>query len=120
MLSGTFGGPVSAESLSPGCRGFVSDTPNHELYVRADLPFAQLVVTADPFDTTLVVQLPDGSFRCNDDTNGLNPAVQLEPAPAGQLRVWVGSYQQGQEGDYQLAFTTERELEPPVSDDSDS
>ncbi|MBK7155376.1 MAG: hypothetical protein IPH72_26940 [Sandaracinaceae bacterium] len=65
----------------------------------------------DPFDTTLVVQLPDGSFLCNDDTHGLNPAVQLEPVPSGQLRVWVGSYQEGQEGDYQMAFTTDRGLD---------
>ncbi|MBK6577964.1 MAG: hypothetical protein IPG17_17540 [Sandaracinaceae bacterium] len=111
MYSGRFGGPDSAQSLSPECPGWVASQPNHEIYVPAELEFAQLVVNSDPFDTTLVVQLPDGSFLCNDDTHGLNPAVQLEPVPSGQLRVWVGSYQEGQEGDYQMAFTTDRGLD---------
>lgn len=109
--TGRFGGPLSAQSLSPECPGYVQSQPNHLINVPGELPFAALVVNSEPFDTTLVVQLPDGSFRCNDDTYGLNPAVQLQPAPAGQLRVWVGSYQQGQEGDYQLAFTTDASLD---------
>ena len=111
MYSGRFGGPESAQSLSTECPGWVAAQPNHQIYVPADLEFAQLVVNSEPFDSTLVVQLPDGSFLCNDDTYGLNPAVQIEPVPSGQLRVWVGAYQQGQEGDYQLAFTTDRGLD---------
>lgn len=109
QFTGRFGGPELAQSLSPECPGWVSAQPNHVIHVPA-MPFAQLVVDSTPHDTTLAVQLPDGSFRCNDDTNGLNPAVQLEPLAAGQLRVWVGSYSEGGEGDYQMIFTTERSL----------
>lgn len=115
--TGRFGGPEPAQSLSPECPGWVSAQPNHVIQVPA-LPFAQLVVTVDGYDTTLAVQLPDGSFRCNDDTNGLNPAVQLEPVPAGQLRVWVGSYSQGNEGEYQMIFTTDRSAGAPTEEDA--
>ncbi len=109
-LSGRFGGEESAHALSSGCVGHISAQPNHVLYNSGELPFLQLVVNANPHDTTLVVELPDGSFACNDDTHGLNPAVQLAPAQAGQLRIWVGSYSANTEGPYRLAVTTERSV----------
>ena len=56
VFTGRFGGPEPATSLSDGCPGWVSAQPNHVIQVPA-LPFAQLVVTVDGYDTTLAVQL---------------------------------------------------------------
>jgi hypothetical protein len=39
-----------------------------------------------------LVVAPDGSVQCNDDTYGLDPALALSPAPAGDYAVWVGVY----------------------------
>ena len=66
QLRGRFGGPVAASDLSPGCRGFIASQPNHQLYNQAELPFLQLVVNADPYDTTLVVGLHVRA-RCGEE-----------------------------------------------------
>ncbi|HJL49370.1 MAG TPA: hypothetical protein RMG45_26165, partial [Polyangiaceae bacterium LLY-WYZ-15_(1-7)] len=55
-------------------------------------------------DTTLVVRKPDGTFVCDDDSEGMNPMV-TGSFPPGQYRVWVGSYQQGQNAAYRLGFS---------------
>lgn len=110
-FEGRFGGPSAASELSPDCRGWVASSPNHQLYVQAEVPFLQFVVNANPHDTTLVVELADGSFLCNDDTHGLNPAVRVSPMPAGSVRVWVGSFSEGEEGDYRMAVTTDRRVD---------
>src|SRR5690606_37746913 len=43
-------------------------------------------------DTTLVVLAPGTGAYCNDDTHGLDPEVDLSPAPAGDYAVWIGTY----------------------------
>jgi hypothetical protein len=43
-------------------------------------------------DTTLVVNLPDGSWICNDDFEGLNPGIVLQRPPTGQYDIWVGVF----------------------------
>lgn len=43
-------------------------------------------------DTSLLINLPDGTWRCVDDTYALQPALTFEPAPEGQYDVWVGTF----------------------------
>jgi hypothetical protein len=106
-FSGQFGGPQSAAELYPSCRGWIATVPNHELHINSDVPMLRFVVNGDPHDTTLVVELPDGTFACNDDTHGLNPAVTVRPMRAGAVRVWVGAFSEGEEGAYRLSVTTD-------------
>ena len=49
-----------------------------------------LIASAD--DTTLIINLPNGSWSCNDDTNGLNPALVYHKATPGRYQIWMGSY----------------------------
>ena len=42
-------------------------------------------------DITLVVQRPDGTYLCNDDSDGLNPMVE-GPFAAGAYQIFVGAY----------------------------
>ncbi len=50
-------------------------------------------------DTTLVVNLPDGTWRCNDDATSrtLNPRLYFEDGMSGRYSVWVGTYAPGTE-----------------------
>ena len=43
-------------------------------------------------DATMVVGLPDGTWVCNDDYEGLMPAVVVDRALPGQYPVWVGTF----------------------------
>ena len=42
-----------------------------------------------------VVNDANGNWICNDDANGLNPAVEINNPAAGQYDIWVGSYSSG-------------------------
>jgi hypothetical protein len=58
-------------------------------------------------DTTIVVLAPDGTAYCNDDTNGFDPAVAVQPAPAGDYAVWVGTFGGGDGGAATLTVSGE-------------
>jgi hypothetical protein len=55
-------------------------------------------------DTTIMIQTPQNTVLCNDDTYGLNPAVEQAWQP-GTYRIWVGAYQQSSAAPYTLRFT---------------
>lgn len=101
--SGTSGGAVAANGVSPTCAGYVSARPDHLFNATGAFPNLRILINSSA-DTTLVVRRPDGTFMCNDDTDGTNPAV-AGVFPPGQYRIWVGSYQQGQNAPYKLGFT---------------
>ena len=89
------GGPMSAGSLGPGCAGYITpDQPDVRLNFNAgSLPLYRYVQSNA--DTTLVVNLPNGAWLCNDDFIGLNPGVAVQPAMSGQYDIWVGTYSPG-------------------------
>lgn len=101
--SGTSGGSIDASTWQAGCNGFVTTQPDH-LFVAATA-FANLRVMAHSTgDITLVVQKPDGTYLCNDDTDGTDPLVE-GAFPAGTYKVWIGSYQAGTNSPYTLGFS---------------
>ena len=55
--------------------------------------FLRVFVDAGSQDTTLVINRPDGSWVCADDTYGQNPGIDFNHAQPGLYNVWVGSYQ---------------------------
>ncbi len=107
--SGLSGGSREASSVQADCVGYIAsaDSPDHIMNVTADLPWARVLVNGGDKDTTLVIQRPDGSIRCNDDALGsVNPAIEDMTWPAGQYKIWVGNYEQGVRSSYNLAITT--------------
>jgi hypothetical protein len=47
-------------------------------------------------DTTLIINAPDGSWWCDDDSAGKpNPRVVIASPRNGQYTVWVGSFAVG-------------------------
>ncbi|MEQ9814840.1 MAG: peptidase S1 [Azospirillaceae bacterium] len=91
----TAGGTLAAESLSPQCRGSIANRPDVRIMYRASgaLPLQFYVRSA--YDTTLIVNAPDGSWWCNDDTDGFDPAIFFSRPLSGQYDIWIGSYNRG-------------------------
>ncbi len=85
-------GTSRAEDYDMNCWGQIdSSRPDAVFTLDAEQGQLQLRATSDT-DTTLVVVGPDGRFHCNDDSNGLDPAVTIRPGATGDYAVWVGTY----------------------------
>jgi len=80
------------EVALPGCSyGYVARAPDYNLTYdgSGDLYF---FVRADE-DTTLLINRPDGSWICDDDSFGdSNPVIAIRGASSGLYNVWVGTY----------------------------
>ena len=87
------GGSVDASTVGANCRGFISGAPDVRLvFSSGSLP---LIISANSrSDTTLVVNAPDGSWYCDDDSGsrGLNPALRFDRPQSGRYEIWVGTY----------------------------
>jgi len=101
------GGEVDASYLQGGCTGYAAVAPDYRLSWRGAGDLRISFEADDGGDTTLLVNLPDGSWSCNDDraAGDYNPLVVLPAAPAGQYDIWVASYRAGTfvEGNLQLS-----------------
>ena len=106
----TSGGAIAASTLSPQCRGFVTNQPDLFLDLAGPSNFLRIYVTSQS-DTTLIVRRPDGSLLCNDDTYGLNPSVE-GPFIPGRYGVWVGAYTAGQNAQSTVSVTELRSNHP--------
>ncbi len=86
------GGPIDVsqgETGAAGCLGMIAEAPDYRLnFTPGGLPLNIFVESAG--DLTLVVNLPDGSWACNDDAHGFNPALTFENPMEGQYDIWVG------------------------------
>jgi hypothetical protein len=95
VIAVTAGGRLSAQSIDSSCRGSVANAPDVRLNYTAggELP---LIISVDSnADTTLAVNGPDGSWYCDDDTNGVNPVVRFNSPQSGRYDIYVGHYQEG-------------------------
>lgn len=96
----TAGGGIDASTLplndptGASCRGYVNPgTPDVTINYTGG-SFLRFGATSAA-DTTIIVALPDGSYRCNDDRWGLNPGVDINNPLGGTYNVWVGRYGTG-------------------------
>jgi len=92
----TSGGEISIESFENNCAGFVSDAPDYRLEWKGlaeNLSFSFLPDQTDD-DATILINLPDGSWQCNDDISdgNVNPGITLANPKNGTYNIWVGSY----------------------------
>ncbi|MBP8294269.1 MAG: hypothetical protein KAX65_15945 [Caldilineaceae bacterium] len=103
LVSVNGGGDVAASTLDAACTGFVTENPVVVVRWDAEVEGRQAPEEAEIFfysdgDPTLAVQLPDGSFLCNDDAhdNLLDPQVFIPTPASGEYKIWVGSYDENQ------------------------
>jgi hypothetical protein len=88
------------------CTGFADADPDHILVLDHAFSTLTLQVNSGGNDTSLLVQGPDGSVRCGEDSSRRNPDARIQDqdwAP-GTYLIWVGSHQQGQRYSYALTI----------------
>ena len=91
------GGPVDASYLGGECVGHAAAAPDVRLQWSGSSDELGIAFAADGGeDTSLLVNLPDGTWVCNDDASGLDPAVLVSDPSPGQYDIWVASYERGQ------------------------
>ena len=87
----TAGGSIDASRI--GCAGNISNAPDFRLQYQAGGILPLILSVASSSDTTLVINMPNGTWMCDDDSgNGLNPSVYLSNPPSGQYDIWVGTF----------------------------
>ena len=96
------GGPSDADQglgeavVAEGfCAGYVTREPSYELTFEAGSSPLYISAVSDT-DTTLVVNAPDGAWYCNDDDDGLDPAVEFSDPQSGVYDIYVGRYSDGE------------------------
>jgi serine protease Do/protease YdgD len=90
----TAGGRISADRLGANCTGTIADAPDLRVnYTAGNFPL--YIFAQSRADTTLVVNLPDGTWICNDDFDGLNPGIVMNRPQSGQYDIWVGVFDGG-------------------------
>jgi len=100
------GGSLSVSDLGIGfgCVGHVTEQPDFILDLTDEAEVIRIFFEGDG-DTGLVVNAPDGSWHCDDDSVGLDPMLSFEGAASGQYDIWVASYAGGESISGTLSIT---------------
>ncbi|MCC5995569.1 MAG: hypothetical protein JJU18_04260 [Oceanicaulis sp.] len=85
------------------CRGHIHEAPDLRLRFEAGRTLPLIIRANAEFDTTLVVNGPDGTWYCDDDSGpGVQAELHWDNPQSGQYDIWVG------------AFTSARNFDPAV------
>jgi serine protease Do len=99
-LNITSGGGINADYLGGECRGYAAEASDFQLTWSGDSSLLRVYFepSESSGDTTLLINMPDGSWSCNDDASSenLNPMVRMSNPPEGVFDIWVGSYTEGE------------------------
>lgn len=91
VTSLTAGGSIDM-NMGDCAYGQVAEAPDVDLYYTAGSTSLYIYAEAKQ-DVTLLINLPDGSWICNDDGySGTNPLVVIPKAASGLYDIWVGTY----------------------------
>lgn len=86
------GGPVRTNL--GGVNAFVAKAPDLNLhYTKGNFPLIFRVKSEA--DTTLLINLPDGTWVANDDSDGVNPAIRIAKPQSGRYDIYVGTFRNG-------------------------
>jgi hypothetical protein len=97
--------PMSSLPIPDFCPGYTG-TSAPDAIVRLERPEDLLSLFATSgTDLVMAVRTPQGMWFCNDDTAGLDPAVTVYGAIAGDYLVWIGAFGQGMTGAFTLMAT---------------
>jgi len=96
------GGSNLASEASSECSGYIADAPDVRLEYDGGEILPLIISANSAADTTLVINAPDGSWHCDDDSGqGTNPSITFSDPSSGTYDIWVGTY-----GDGDLHMTT--------------
>ncbi|MFN3449881.1 MAG: peptidase S1 [Roseococcus sp.] len=106
VVNVTAGGNIPAERLGgASCVGTIADAPDVRLNYRAGQGLPLYISVRSNADTTLVINLPNGRWICNDDFDGLNPGIVFTHPMSGQYDIWIGHYDRGRRVPAQLLIS---------------
>ncbi|WP_027283262.1 hypothetical protein [Rubritepida flocculans] len=106
VVNVTAGGNIPAERLGgANCVGTIADAPDVRLNYRAGQGLPLYISVRSNADTTLVINLPNGRWICNDDFDGLNPGIVFTNPMSGQYDIWIGHYDRGRRVPAQLLIS---------------
>lgn len=108
FAQGFAGGPMAASSFDPSCyAGHYTTAPSHVLTLTGPLPYVRVMgYSARGTDLTMIVRAPNGVVSCNDDSDGLNPTIELTAPMPGAYQVYVGTYSATAPEPYELGVST--------------
>lgn len=88
----TAGGSVNGGALPGSCTGMISEATDFEVsYSAGSLPLVFRTLSSS--DTTLIINGPDGSWSCDDDSYGDGDAeVRFNRPQSGTYDVWIGTF----------------------------
>ncbi len=74
-----------------GVKAYIANAPDVKLFYQAgDAPLTIHVVSKA--DTTLLINLPDGTWVADDDGDGFpNPKLKFKTPQSGRYDIWVGT-----------------------------
>jgi serine protease Do/protease YdgD len=106
VVNVTAGGNIPAERLGgSSCVGTIADAPDVRVNYRAGQGLPLYISVRSNADTTLVINLPNGRWICNDDFDGLNPGIVMNQPMSGQYDIWIGHYDRGRRVPAQLLIS---------------
>jgi len=86
------GGSIDASSLGGSCAGYIANAPDFQFTFSPGL-LSLWVSVISSADTTLVINSPNGSWICDDDSGGdLDPSIYLKDPASGVYDLWIGTY----------------------------
>lgn len=113
IVSVTSGGRHdTSRSIGGTCTGFVSGAPDVRVNYRTASTVPLIFSVEAEGDTTLAINGPDGRWYCNDDSDGLNPAIRFDRPNTGNYQVWIGTFG-GREQIPARLFISEIDNTPP-------
>ncbi len=106
VVNVTAGGNIPAERIGgPGCVGSIAQPPDVRLNYQAGGGLPLYISARSRWDVTLVVNLPNGQWVCNDDLIGTNPGMIFRRPMSGQYDIWIGHYDRGRGVPAQLVIS---------------
>lgn len=99
MVTVLAGGSVEVSPMTDGisqCHagGYVSEAPDYDLLYTAsdDFPLSIGAISEGDTDTMILINLPDGTWVCDDDSFGdLDPILTFSSPQSGLYSIWVGT-----------------------------
>jgi serine protease Do len=105
---------IASLGIDSSCLGFATPSPDYKvLWSGQSQGFRVMFYSPDGGDTTMVINQPDGSWLCVDDSfETLNPTIDILNPLEGQYDIWVGSYSPEENVPGYLVVTEIAEIDP--------
>ena len=111
---GQSGGEIDVSYLGSDCTGFASEAPDFDVtYTSGTAELLRFYFVAASSDTSMIVNAPDGSWYCSDDSgDSIDPMVDFASPVDGLYDIWIGNLDSGTFDDGTLYVTGDASQHP--------